>query len=185
MSALRVAARLRTSARLRPSRRGFLTSMSTLVAVGALPGCGGGGGGGDEDGPPPDPLEQFLALSRLLTAFDDLSETLAATYLDAVQADPAAAAALLEIYDAAGLGTDDAADSFEALEARGIFDDPQLAGVCDTVIRLWYTGVVVGPGGPVVVAYTENLAWRSLDYATAPTLCGGLVGFWADPPAAA
>ncbi len=163
---------------MRPSRRGFIASLSALAVVGALPGCG-------DDESAPEPLEQFVALSSLLTGFDDLSEPLAQTYLDALQADPDVAAALDDLYAEAGLGSDDAAESFEELSARGVFDDPRLADVSDTVIRLWYTGVVDGPDEPIVVAYTDNLAWRSLDYATPPSVCGGLVDFWAEPPAAA
>lgn len=153
--------------------------MSTLAALGALPGCGG------EEEPPADPFEQFLALSRLLTGFDELSEDHAEVYYDAITSDEEDAAALADVYAQAGLGTGDAPDSFEALEERGVFEDARLAAVCDAVIGLWYTGVITGPEGPVVATYTDNLAWRSLEYAPAPSVCGGLVGFWAEPPAAA
>lgn len=56
------------------------------------------------------PLEEFLALSAVLTGFDKLDPTLGALYLqslqDSGQFETAVAATITEVYNQAGFGTD-------------------------------------------------------------------------------
>ncbi|MDC3960477.1 sugar dehydrogenase complex small subunit [Polyangium jinanense] len=158
-------------------RRGFLGGLSALFAASLLPACG-------SDEPVVDgPLARFLALSALLTGFENLPRAHGQIYLDALRASPEQSVALDELYAEAGYGGESSPGSLADLEAKGTFTDARLRAVADTIILNWYTGVYEGASGPEVATYTDALTWRALDYTNPPSECGGLTGFWAEPPA--
>jgi len=53
------------------------------------------------------------------------------------------------------------------------------------ILQCWYTGMYESPAGPRVATYSEALAWTTLGFTKAPTLCGGAVGYWGDKPVVA
>jgi hypothetical protein len=107
-------------------------------------------------------LDEFLALSSQLTAFPttDLSRDLASLYLGSLQAvaPPEDLRALATATDSGPLG--------------------------DTLINYWYSGVYETPNGPAVATYTDALAWKSVGYTPAPTVCRGETGYWSEAPQA-
>ena len=70
-----------------------------------------------------------------------------------------------------------AADALAAL-AEGAAD-PALD---QQIVTDWYSGVQQTPAGEEVVAYTDALIWRALDYTKPQGWCGGETGYWALPP---
>lgn len=100
----------------------------------------------------------------------------------------ALSARLLET-DAGGLDTDIAETFLSNLLASGKADalaapaqgaaDPALD---QQIVTDWYSGVQQTPAGEEVVAYTDALIWRALDYTKPQGWCGGETGYWALPP---
>ncbi|HVK66748.1 MAG TPA: sugar dehydrogenase complex small subunit [Polyangium sp.] len=158
-------------------RRGFLGGFSALFVASLVPACGA-------DDPVVDgPLDRFLALSMLLTGFENLPRAHGQLYLDALRASAESSKALDDLYVKAGYDSASRPSSLADLEAKGIFADARLRDVADAIILNWYTGVFDGETGPEVATYTDALTWRALEYTNPPSQCGGLTGFWAEPPA--
>lgn len=130
-------------------------------------------------------LEQFMRMSQVLTAFDDLNDTSnGETYLAALNRQTELGTALGELWEQGGFADGQAA-SVADLEAAGVYDDATLAELADTITRYWYTGIYdTGPDTVEVATFTQALAWRTLGYRqTGPTTCTGAFGSWATAPA--
>ncbi len=191
----------------RISRRAFLRAAGISLAGGLLAACGTveeqGWQAGDFRATPtpanllPSPmppagadpealaavegLEPFMALSSLLTGFEDLDPRLGQVYLRSLQADAGSAAGLEQLYEQAGLQGEQAPENFEALEASGIFDQAGTRDLADQIITLWYTGVYSEGEEQVVATFVDSLAWKSLTFTKPLTICGSF-GFWAQRP---
>jgi hypothetical protein len=190
----------------RASRRGFITAAGALAAAGALGGCTVQTTSTWPQGPPqpilPSPegftaadvlatprmegegeLERFLALSSLLTGFDDLNPVLGAVYLDALRNRPDPAVTLGALYERAGFGGGAAPDSLEALEAAGVFAEEEMSALADTILTNWYTGVYdTAEGEQAVATYVDALVWQAAGYLKPRTVCGPYPGFWRERP---
>jgi hypothetical protein len=188
----------------RMSRRSFLRASALIAGGMALAACGGGSVTGEMSVaqairpveqpilPSPMPvqptsapgseLEQFLALSALLTGFDDLSPEVARVYLASLTRSEEFAISPAELYQQAGLGGANPPTSLDELAAKGLWDDPEAQPLADKIIEMWYTGVYTNENGEQQVAtYADNLTWRSLTYTKPLTICGS-PGFWAQSP---
>lgn len=167
------------------TRRGFLVfASSCLVTVaGRVAGAQTGPttvAAGDVD------LGRFMRMSRVLTAMDDLRDEAAGRlYLEALSSRREGAARLAALWEVGGFGGAQPPTSVADLEARGMYDDPSLAELADTITGNWYSGTYVDADGRRRVAtYTNAMAWRTLGYRPAgPSSCGGAFGHWADQPA--
>jgi hypothetical protein len=132
------------------------------------------------------PLEQFLALSAVLTGFDQLDPALGAHYLQSLQEsgqfEAPVAETVIAIYNQAGFGTDTPPTSVEALEDAGLFASASTRKLLDTMIEYWYTGIYTTPTGePAVATYVDALMWQALPFTKPLTICGS-PNFWSDPP---
>lgn len=128
-------------------------------------------------------LAQFMQVSRVLTAFDDLNdEVRGATYLAALNAQQYQATLAL-LWVRGGFAAA-APDSVVDLMAAGVYDDPELASLADTVTGYWYSGIYdSAPDTQQVATYTQALAWLTLGYrAAGPSTCTGVFGSWASAP---
>jgi hypothetical protein len=168
-------------------RRGVLLSVPALLLAAALPlpACtprAARPGAAPAGSAAPGSLPAFLRLSALLTGFDRLSEEEGTLYLRSLLADPVHAGALAALYDKARFLSADAPTTLEALTATGVFEDARLRATADALTLCWYSGIHETGGGPAVATFTEALGWQSLEYTQAPTVCGGPMGFWAEPP---
>lgn len=105
-------------------------------------------------------VEAFLALSRKLIGRDDLSEDIAAEMLRAY----------------ASL---DRMDKISALE-----EGEHAKDLADDIVAAWYTGESPDPDDLEVLTYTDALVWQALGYTKPMASCGGVMGYWADPPEA-
>ena len=131
-------------------------------------------------------LDRFMALSRALTGFDDLSDTeLGQVYLDAITGSDDFADQLDQVYEKAGLADAAAGVTLEALESAGTFDD-DTRPVADAITTAWYSGRYEDSDGELVVAtYINALAWQATEYRrTGPSSCSGATGNWSAAPAA-
>lgn len=133
-------------------------------------------------------LDEFMAMSRVLTGFDDLQgqdEAIGREYLEALTSRPEGARRLAELWQRGGFGRPQPPASVADLTARGIYERSELAELADTITGNWYSGTYIGPNGERRVAtYTRALAWRTLGYRPAgPSACGGGFGHWAERPA--
>jgi hypothetical protein len=187
------------------SRRALLTG-SAILAAGTLVGCAGMPTPAWQAAQPqpilPSPtspqlatpqatpppgglgLNEFLALSSVLTGFDDLNPTLGRVYLGAAQARQDPAATLRDLYERAGFASASPPTTTDDLAAAGIFADKPLGTLADTIARYWYSGMIGEGDHQVVVTYVDALGWRSLSYGKPATICGPYSGFWRDRPPA-
>jgi hypothetical protein len=132
------------------------------------------------------PLEEFLALSAVLTGFDNLNPTLGARYLQSLQEsgqfEAPVTETVIEVYNQAGFGTDTPPTAVEELEEAGLFDQESTRQLLDTIIETWYTGIYTTPEGePAVATYVDALMWQALPFTKPLTICGS-PNFWSDPP---
>ena len=49
------------------------------------------------------------------------------------------------------------------------------------IVSAWYSGVLPTTPTPTVAKFHDSLAWRTVDFATPPSVCG-LPGAWAEAP---
>ena len=133
-----------------------------------------------------DPLDDFIRLSALLTGFKsaDLDAKLARTYLDAVTATLPSGFSMQSLFERAGFETAAPPQTYDALEATGVFDDARSAAVLDEIATCWYSGTVPAAGSMRirVVAYDAALAWKAITWTTPNMTCRGVTGFWGDAP---
>jgi D-sorbitol dehydrogenase-like protein len=141
---------------VRLGRRDFLRALTLAAAGGAATGCATGAAAGHA----PVSLDEFLALSTLLTGVKDLDAEHGRLYLASLSA--------TEARDLAVLARTRALDT----------------AVAAKIVECWYTGIYDSPTGPRVATYIEALAWTTLGFTKAPSVCGGGVGYWADAPPA-
>jgi hypothetical protein len=186
------------------SRRSFLAASALMAGSMALAACGGGSVSGEitvaeavrpvEQPILPSPMpvqpatgpeqevEQFLALSALLTGYDDLSPEVARVYLASLNRSEEFAISWAELYQRANMGGGNPPTSVDELAEMGLWDDPEAQPLADKIIELWYTGVYnSAEGEPQVATYADNLTWRSLTFTKPLTICGS-PGFWALAP---
>lgn len=130
-------------------------------------------------------LAAFTSLSRVLTGFPDVGdEQVAREYLAALLAHPARSRQLATLWSTGGFGGATPPVSVADLVARGVYDDPELATLADSLTACWYSGVYDdATGAQKVATYVDALAWRTLGYRSGgPSSCGGIFGHWADKP---
>jgi hypothetical protein len=126
-------------------------------------------------------LDGFVQLSKLVTGVDRLPVSLAARYLEAL--------------DAAGLGmtpsrfvrlagfTDRGApETLAALQRSRAFAAPHGKQVAEAIAAAWWSGMVPTEGGRhAVITYEDALVWKALPYAEPPSLCLGATTAWSTP----
>jgi hypothetical protein len=127
-------------------------------------------------------LDEFLALSTLLTGVKELDADHARIYLTSVQA--SAGRDLAMLCERAGFRNATPPSSLDTLVRTGALDTAPGAAVAAKIVEQWFTGVYDSPAGPRVATYTEALAWSTLAFTKPPSACGGGVGYWADAPSA-
>jgi hypothetical protein len=127
-------------------------------------------------------LDDFMALSALLTGVPDLDAEHGRLYLASLTR--AEARQLAMVTARAGLHGAAPAATLEALVRTGALDTAAARRVTATIVECWYTGVYASPSGPRVATYLGALAWTTLGFTKPPGVCGGGVGFWADAPPA-
>ena len=70
------------------------------------------------------------------------------------------------------------------MEALGIFQNETTGAVADKITEMWYTGIYQNEAGEDVVAtWVDALAWKTLTFTKAMTVCG-TYRFWTEPPEA-
>jgi hypothetical protein len=127
-------------------------------------------------------LEGFLALSSVLTGFDDLDPVLGRTYLLSLQTRENPEASVGELYERAGFAGPAPPHSVDELDAAGVFDTDALNALADTIITYWYTGIYDSGGEQVVATYVDSLAWQAIGYTKPRSICGPYPGFWRERP---
>src|SRR5438270_8395926 len=126
-------------------------------------------------------MNSFLALSRLLTGFEELDATLGRQYLDRLIRTPAQASLrrILEIFRELG-----GQNTAPAQVKQHILTDDSLRPTVCQIVLLWYTSAMQdNPDTPSVVRYGtqeqyfSGLAWQAIG-AHVPGLSGGYFGHW-------
>ena len=124
-------------------------------------------------------LDEFMALSRILTGFPALDdEESGLLYFDALTASPEKRDRLAELWESARL--------LDADDPSALYETPRLAELADVILGNWYTGVYTDAEERERVAtYVGALAWQALGFrALGPTTCGGAFGHWTAAPTA-
>lgn len=127
-------------------------------------------------------LAGFMALSSVLTGFDNLNLNLGRVYLESLQARTDFDISLETLYEQAGFSDDSPPQVIEEVVERGIFDQEETRSLADTIVEYWYTGVYTRDDQEVVATTVDALAWQSLTFTKPPTVCGPYPGFWAEVP---
>ena len=151
-----------------PTRAPVLASPAPRLAEAAAPAEGG--------------LAEFMALSSLLTGFDDLNLDLGRAYLDSLQARTDFNISLETLYEQTGFAGNSPPQMIEDMAEQGIFDQEDTRSLVDTIIEYWYSGVYSRDGQDVVATTVDALAWQSLTFTKPPTVCGPYPAFWAELP---
>lgn len=86
-------------------------------------------------------LSAFLALSSVLTGFDNLQPEVGRVYLESLQSGPDRPVTLVELYERSGFRPESSIPGIEALEEAGVFDDEDTRELAHKIIEYWYTGV--------------------------------------------
>jgi hypothetical protein len=130
-------------------------------------------------------LEQFLAVSAVLTGFTNLDPVVGSLYLQSLEGSDEFDASLGELAERAGFGGGSAPTTVAELEASGIFAEEATSTLADRIIEYWYTGVYTTPEGePMVATFVDSLAWKALTFTKPTTICAD-PGFWEKRPEAA
>jgi hypothetical protein len=120
--------------------------------------------------------ESLIAAAAALDAAPLFDESLGEAFLEAlsakVGAEPLARLVTL-------VHTTAPADLDRALESS------RLEGTAREVVAAFYSGLVGAGPGEKLVTYLFALVWGAAPFTKPPSLCGGVFGYWADPPAAA
>lgn len=125
------------------------------------------------------PLEQFLALSTVLTGVANLSPVLGAVYLQSLQASTEFTVTVADLYQQAGFSPE-SSPTLEALQANGLFTEEATRKLLSKITQLWYTGIYTNEEGEEIVAtYVDALAWQTLAFTKPTTICG-YPGFWSE-----
>jgi acetoin utilization deacetylase AcuC-like enzyme len=103
-------------------------------------------------------VDAFIALSESQLGQSNLSKDVAT--------------AMLKAYAATGKE-----DALAAL--AGGKKDPDLA---NSIVAAWYTGESPDADALQVLDYSDALIWQAMDYTKPMAVCGGDMGYWADPP---
>lgn len=128
------------------------------------------------------PLDDFLALSAVLTGFENLNPVLGHVYLQSLQANGQWAVTIAQVYTQAGFGTEIPPTTIEELELTGVFEQEDTRKLLDKIIEYWYTGVYdTAEGEQAVATYVDALMWQALYFTKPPTICGA-PDFWSEPP---
>jgi Membrane bound FAD containing D-sorbitol dehydrogenase len=159
-------------------RRRFLRVLALAAAGGAMTACATRVTTGA--GAAPVTLDDFLALSALLTGVKDLNAEHGRLYLASLTR--AEARQLAAVTARSGLRGAAPPATLEALVRTGALDTAAARRVTATIVECWYTGVYASPSGPRVATYLEALAWSTLGFTKPPTVCGGGMGYWAEAP---
>lgn len=69
-----------------------------------------------------------------------------------------------------------------ALEATGVWPGRDEQAAADAIVVAWYTGGVGAGRAATIVTYPGALAWRTLSFTKAPSVCGGGPAAWAVEP---
>ena len=127
-------------------------------------------------------LDQFTALSEILTGEKKVDKTLAGQYLARLKTQyPDQMQALLNTFSSV------AADKYQLFEVkRRIVNDKTLGPLAQQVIAIWYTSEFVGADGKTPSAGTQAQFYRgflwSVIKAHPPTHSTLKYGYWAKPP---
>ena len=127
-------------------------------------------------------LEQFLVVSRYLSARDQLDAEMGQKILKSLNQNPTHRAHLPLLHSAVleNLKQQDQAATREFLISHNL-----LAPTAREILIAWFTGVRVQAGRPVLYSYVDAQMWNSLEgIRNMPASCGGALNFWAEPPAA-
>jgi hypothetical protein len=116
---------------------------------------------------------QFAQLSAMLTGYP-AADAATSAKMQRAFATPArrnALAALARVVAETAPGDLDAALRAQKLDA-----------VANDLVAAWYSGVVTTGKNQQLVLYTEALVWRAMTYSKPMGICGGITGYWANPP---
>jgi Membrane bound FAD containing D-sorbitol dehydrogenase len=126
-------------------------------------------------------LEEFLALSRILTGVDALDPAIGGAYLDRLLSSPLEPAVRQVLKRFHGLKP--GATLADQVRKKIVGDDALRPTVCQIVL-IWYTSALRDNPSPAIVLrygtpeeYFSGLAWRIMG-AHAPGLSGGYFGHW-------
>ena len=127
-------------------------------------------------------LEQFLALSSVLTGVENLDPGLGEIYLAALWAGAQSGPSIADVYSAASSGSNLPQD-LDTLEQGGFFEQEGIGDLANSIIEMWYTGTYQLDGETYVATFVDALAWKVLSFTKPLTICGNF-GFWSEEPLA-
>jgi len=61
--------------------------------------------------------------------------------------------------------------------------DNGLEKIADDLVAAWYSGIVANGKQQRLVLYVDAYVWSAMTFTKPMGVCGGLTGYWKDPPA--
>lgn len=126
-------------------------------------------------------LEEFLALSAVLTGFTELDPVVGRVYLQSLQQSAEFDLSLPELYEAAGFRSAAPPNNVTSLEDNDFFAAEANRALADAIIEQWYTGVYQQDGEAVVATFVDSLTWKAINFTKPLTICDP-PGRWAERP---
>ncbi len=125
-------------------------------------------------------LEQFLMISRYLTARDQLDSEMAKSILRSLNTEAIHQQNLPVLFQT--IKTQLQAQD-EAATREFLISHNQLAVTAKQILIAWFTGVRVKAGKPELYSYFDAQMWNALQgIRNIPASCGGAFGFWSEAP---
>jgi hypothetical protein len=116
---------------------------------------------------------QFGKLSAALTGYPEADADTVGKMMRAF-ATPARRASLVALAQVVATTAPPELDA--ALKSR------KLDSMANDLVAAWYSGVVANGAKSQVVLYADALMWTAMTYTKPMGVCGGVTGYWADPP---
>lgn len=176
------------------NRRRFLLVLGAMAAGVGLPGCRGRQGPDEPRQGHSQPsatngavagsarLDEFLALSAILTGVARLDREVGLVHFSRLQVDRNDRSVLDSLLAASGLRSTAPPGNVDDLASLGIFEQKDMRALADRITLCWYRGNWSQEGPPTRSGFADALAWQVLPFTKPPGICGGGTGYWALPP---
>ena len=64
-----------------------------------------------------------------------------------------------------------------------VLRDNRLDTLANDLVAAWYSGIVTNGKTQRLVLYTDAYVWSAMSFTKPMGICGGVTGYWKDPPA--
>jgi hypothetical protein len=127
-------------------------------------------------------LDRFMHMSRVVTGKHILDRQVGRRLMQVLSTTPTASK-LEKLMAAVERSRAQPGQDIAQLLKSEPFSDKEIEHAARELTSGWYLGVVGSEESAVFVTYTDALMWLPvIDFHNVPSFCGGIPGFWSEPP---